>query len=331
MNDFNFLNNFNNRFQNLFLNRKISNEKANLVQFNQTNQANQTSQLNQTNQINLFNSQNALTTQGQNQSNIQNQEKNLNNIIFNYETSQMSQEETLEYLQKLLDLPDDVEKTLKELSKDSKNLKTFINNLLSIKVLGQILNQKTTSALEKLIQTISIAYKTTPQKAQQLEHVFKILNSIQSNLSQENNILKEFLLLYIPLSMPIFNKQTSPLKLSENENTAIDNSILSILFETINFSNILFCINEIDNALSIEIFSNDKFPSEKFVFVLKNLSKDNVSNLSFQFNKLRKEDKKYEEQNFRVIAKNIVSSNVLILSALIIKSVFKLDENIKTI
>lgn len=266
---------------------------------------------------------------------LQQQNQNINpSLIYDFSAAKMDNETILKYMQNLLKLPQTIEKFVNELNNGNINSKltsVFIENMISLKALSEFLNQNSTQAISKLLQTISTSLKSGINDVEQLKEILAILNTIQVNSSVSNNTLKELLLLYIPLNAPIFNKESNFGNLSENENNAIENSKLSILFETINLSNILCTLNEIDNNLMIDIYCSSNFPKEEFKQIIELFSKEISIKPLLDF-KQRKEDEKYSDiQNFKIISDGFISPNTLILSHLIIKAIFKLDNDLTAI
>ena len=157
--------------------------------------------------------------------------------VFNYEQAKMDSETLLKYLQSTLKMPDSIEKFVK--SKDAKALKILVENMINTKALGEFLNQNSTSAIETILKTISASMKSGISDVSQLKDILGILTSIQSQTNLNTNMIKELLLLYIPLNPMVFDKQIDFTPASADIEEAINNSTLSIVFETVNFSNIL--------------------------------------------------------------------------------------------
>ena len=137
--------------------------------------------------------------------------------------------------------------------------------------------------------------------------------------------MKELFLIYIPLNYQEFNKELE-FEPSQEEIEKINNSNLSLIFETINFSNVLCSISEENNSIFVDVYSSSNFPLIK----LKNIINEKIKKYNFitdfQFNE-RKNDKECTEQNFKIISNNFVSINLLLLSYKIIETIFELDNN----
>lgn len=285
----------------------ITNQKAGLVQNN----------LQENNQ-----------TQAQNQAQIQQNQTQIINPAFMYDfkTSLMDRETVLKYLQNLMKLPNSIDEFVNQLNSKNINPKIasiLIENMISIKALSEFLNQNSAQAVSKLMQIISQTLKSGNSDIEQLKEMLSVLNSIQASTTT-TNALKELLLLYIPLNVPVFDKNIEGKIESEEEKEAIKNSKLSILFETINFSNILIAINESQNDLYISIFAPSNFAKDEFERILSALSKEANIFALIDF-KLKQGDKKGEAQNFKIISDSAISPNCLILAHLIIKIILKFD------
>ena len=210
--------NFNPINSNFNIQNNFSSQKAGLVQ-NSQNQA-----------INQFN-------QNQSQTPAQNLQTSLNpNLLINYEAVKMTNEQVLKYLLNLLEMPSSIDKFISNLNnaKNQDKIAKLLNeNLLNIKALNDFLNQNSTNAINKLLNIISTTLKQGNEDISQLKEMLTILNSIQQSSLINANTLKKFLLLYIPLNIPIFNKQDEIKNQDEQKTKIIKSSILSIMLETI--------------------------------------------------------------------------------------------------
>ena len=304
--------NFNPINSNFNIQNNFSSQKAGLVQ-NSQNQA-----------INQFN-------QNQSQTPAQNLQTSLNpNLLINYEAVKMTNEQVLKYLLNLLEMPSSIDKFISNLNnaKNQDKIAKLLNeNLLNIKALNDFLNQNSTNAINKLLNIISTTLKQGNEDISQLKEMLTILNSIQQSSLINANTLKEFLLLYIPLNIPIFNKQDEIKNQDEQETKIIKSSILSIMLETINFSNILCSINSNDNQIFLDIYSNNFFPFEKFNKIMVLLTQNGNINVSCDFKILKTTEKENSTQNFKVNSTGNIPLNVLLLAQMTIKAIFKLDND----
>lgn len=304
--------NFNPINSNFNIQNNFSSQKAGLVQ-NSQNQA-----------INQFN-------QNQSQTPAQNLQTSLNpNLLINYEAVKMTNEQVLKYLLNLLEMPSSIDKFISNLNnaKNQDKIAKLLNeNLLNIKALNDFLNQNSTNAINKLLNIISTTLKQGNEDISQLKEMLTILNSIQQSSLINANTLKEFLLLYIPLNIPIFNKQDEIKNQDEQETKIIKSSILSIMLETINFSNMLCSINSNDNQIFLDIYSNNFFPFEKFNKIMALLTQNGNINVSCDFKILKTIEKENSTQNFKVNSTGNIPLNVLLLAQMTIKAIFKLDND----
>ena len=302
--EFNSINNFN-------INT-IAQQKAGLVQNSQNQNQNQ-------------------APQPQIKQQAQTQTQYINpSLMYDFQSAKMDNETILKYLQNLLKLPNSIEKFVNQLSSkniDAKLASVLVENMISIKALNEFLNQNSSEAISKLMQTISLTLKSGSSDISQLKDILSILTTIQTTTSLNTNTIKELLLLYIPLNAPVFDKISQSEIQDEEEKEAIKNSKLSILFETINFSNLLITINESENNLFIDFYAPETFPKDDFIRITNALSKEAniVSIVDFKIKQPSKT--KNETQNFKVTSDNFISSNALILSHLIIKTILKIDSD----
>ena len=302
--EFNPINNFNNI--------QISSQKAGLVQNSQQQAQNQAPQ--------------------QEPAQAQNQINNINKaFIADYSTIKMDNETILKYLKSLLKFPSTIENFTKQLySKniDPKLAKILTQNMINTKALNEILNQNSTEAISKLMQTISNSLKTGMSDIEQLKEVLTILSAIQTSTNiNTTNALKELLLLYIPFNQQIFDKNIDDKLISEGEKQAIKNSKLSILFETINFSNIVININEDKNNIYLDIFCNKNFARDKFKTIITALSKELSINISLDFTAKFNQENNNKIQNFKIISDGFISGNCLIVAHIAIKTILKIDND----
>ena len=305
--NFNSINNFNNI--------NFANQKAGIVQNNQQQSSGQNIQ-----------------PQLQNQAPQQNQTINPS-LMFDFQLAKMDNQTVLKYLQNIMKLPNSIEQFVNQLN--SKNIdpnlsSILLENMISVKALSEYLNQNSTEAISKLMQTISTSLKSGVNDVSQLKEILTILGSIQSSSSLNTNTIKELLLLYIPLNTPVFDKNIDGKIQNEEEKQTIDNSKLSMLFETINFSNLSIAINEAENNLFVDIFATTDFPKAEFIRIIEALSKEaNIVSL-IDFKDKQKTEIKNKTQNFKIISDGFVSPNTLILAHIIIKTILKIDEDFIT-
>ena len=305
--------NFNSINNNFNIQQNFASQKAGIVKENQ----------NQTIEQNNQNKPSILPSQQQTQINP--------NLLINYETVKMTNEQVLKYLLNLLDMPTSIDKFISNLNNpkaQDKITKLLVENLLNVKALNEFLNQNSTNAINKLLNIITTTLQQGNEDISQLKDMLSILSAIQQTSSVSTNTIKEFLLLYIPLNIPIFDKQGDFKNIDEENEKTIKSSKLSIMLETINFSNMLCAINSSDNQLFLDIYSRDLFPFEKFNKIIKLLAQNANLNLSIDFKITKTEEKQNQIQNFKVNSSGNIPLNVLLLAHLTIKTIFKLDNDL---
>ena len=262
------------------------------------------------------------------------QQQNINpSLMLDFQTIKMDNETILKYLQNLMNLPKTIDKFINQLNSNQSNkqiLNILIENMINTKALGELLNQNSTQAINKLLQTISTSLKTGVEDVSQLKEVLNILTAIQTNTTLSNNSLKELLLLYIPLNHQVFDKEIDLSNFSE-EAGGLSLGKLNIFFETINFSNILCTINEDNNNLFIDLYSSEDFPKDRFNNIIQTLAKEININPYFEFKKSPENNNSNKSQNFKIVSEETISTNVLIFSHIIIKTIFKIDNDFNTI
>lgn len=295
----------------------LANQKANMVQNSQ-------------------NQQPQPQTQTQAQTTPQQQVQYVNPaLMYDFQSAKMDNETVLKYLQNLMKLPNSIDKFVNQLNSkniDSKIASILVENMISTKALSEFLNKNSQEAISKLMQTISSTLKSGGSDISQLKEILSILGAIQNSTTVNTNTIKELLLLYIPLNAPVFDKEVD---FDDFEDIQEENSKkgakISILFETINFSNMLCTINENSSDLLIDIWSDKIFPKEKFISVINALSKEALINPLIEFKNRQTSSRSYSKQNFKVLSDGFISSTALILSHLIIKIIFKIDNDYSVI
>ncbi len=247
------------------------------------------------------------------------------------EKTRLENEEVLKYLKNAMKMPETIEKLVKEISKEQMNessIEKFLNSLLDVKVLNEFLSKSSKQAIDKMLQTITNSIKTGGSDVAQLKEMLAILTTIHHNTITDTNTLKELLLLYIPLNCPVFDDKMEFKKIAQNQEEKIKNSTLSILFETINFSNILCCITSENNDILIELFSINDFPYKEFERIVQIIAKEASLNIRFDFVRINIAPTEKSKQNFRIVSSAFIPSNVLIVAHLLIKTIFKFDDKI---
>ncbi|MBQ9150351.1 hypothetical protein IJX73_05410 [bacterium] len=251
-------------------------------------------------------------------------------LMYDFQFAKMDNETILKYLQNLMKLPNSIDKFVNQMSEKVANPKLALilaENMISVKMLSEFLNQNSADAISKLMQTISQTLKSGASDVSQLKEILSILNAIQSSTNINSNTLKELLLLYIPLNVPVFDKNVVSVIDDEEEKEAIKNSKLSILFETINFSNLLVSINEVENNFFLDVFVCSKFLKEEFIRIVQALSKEaNISSI-IDFKNKQDVETRNIIQNFKILSDGFISPNALILAHIAIKAIFKIDSN----
>lgn len=251
-------------------------------------------------------------------------------LMYDFQLAKMDNETILKYLQNLMKLPNSIDKFVNQMSEKVVNPKLTLilaENMISVKMLSEFLNQNSADAISKLMQTISQTLKSGASDVSQLKEILSILNAIQSSTNINSNTLKELLLLYIPLNVPVFDKNVASAIDDEEEKEAIKNSKLSILFETINFSNLLVSINEVENNFFLDVFVCSKFLKEEFIRIVQALSKEaNISSI-IDFKNKQDVETRNIIQNFKILSDGFISPNALILAHIVIKAIFKIDSN----
>ncbi len=251
-------------------------------------------------------------------------------LMYDFQFAKMDNETILKYLQNLMKLPNSIDKFVNQMSEKVVNPKLTLilaENMISVKMLSEFLNQNSADAISKLMQTISQTLKSGASDVSQLKEILSILNAIQSSTNINSNTLKELLLLYIPLNVPVFDKNVVSVIDDEEEKEAIKNSKLSILFETINFSNLLVSINEVENNFFLDVFVCSKFLKEEFIRIVQALSKEaNISSI-IDFKNKQDVETRNIIQNFKILSDGFISPNALILAHIAIKAIFKIDSN----
>lgn len=305
------MNNFNSINNNLInTNNNIAPKKADIVQNNSNNQTNQ--------QQNIL-QDNALIHQ------------QTTNQIFaqNFQLNKMDNETILKYLQSLLNLPTSIEQFVnqqKNIKNNKQILKILTENLINTKELAELLNKNSAQAIEKILQTISTTLRSGVSDIEQLKEIMSILVSIQSSTNLSSNALKELILLYIPLNMPVFDKQAEFQDLQKANSEKIKSSALSIMLSTKNFSNILCCINLQYNDILLDIAATETFPFDRFINILQELSKKTNTNVFVEKTTIKQEFN-FQEQNIKIFSQGSIPGEVLIMSHIIIKTIFKIDND----
>jgi len=253
-------------------------------------------------------------------------------LMYNLEMAKMDNETILKYLKSLLQLPNSIDKFVEQINSktpDSKFIKMFVQNLLNTKELADFLNSNSKIASEKILKAISNSLKSGAYDTSDLREIFSILTSFSSQTNVTSNALKEFLLLYIPLNPLVFDKPFEIAAKNASEEESIKNSELSVMFETINFSNVLCSLNAENNNAYIDLFAPFDFPFERFKNIIEELLKNANMNAYIEFHPRKGQDEKKENgiQNFKIVSKNLISSNVLVAAHLIIKIIFKIDND----
>ena len=254
-------------------------------------------------------------------------EPTVNSMMYDFEMVKMDSETVLKYLQSAMKMPENLEKFVQNANIGT--LRFFVENLINTKLLAEFINQNSTLAIEKIVKAMSESLKAGIKDVSQLKEILGILTSIQTSTNLSQNALKELLLLYIPLNPMVFDKPIDFSPQSSDIEDSINNSALSIIFETINFSNILCCINCFENNLYIDLYIDKIFPYDKFTKILNSVAKEANLNITVEAKYSRKINSKEpaKAQNIKIFSQGTVQIEVLILASIIIKTIFKTDDD----
>jgi len=255
--------------------------------------------------------------------------------IMNFENVKMENEIVQKYIQSLMDLPESIEKFIENFEKNSKLqnlndktfkfLQVFVENMLNTKALNQLLNENSKNAIQKLLNAMTTVLKNGSGDISQLKEILSVLNSIQASTNLNSNSIKELLLLYIPINYQVFNKDFDFSALEAENEDKIKSSTMSILFETINFSNVFISLNEQEDEITMEVFVCELFPKDRFKNIMINLAKESSIKTYIEFKKSKPSQKHVEKQSFKIISNDYISANILLLSHIIIGAILKMD------
>ncbi len=244
-------------------------------------------------------------------------------LLLDFKTFDSDNQNLLKYLKNLLNYPTSIEQFLKNLNNktiNNKELEILINNNVDLKILSRILSSDSKIGLKKVLTQIEYLSQNFSQN--HLSEILSTLNSLQ--VSKET--LKEFLLLYIPINFETFEKRGNFGDFELENKEEIKNSTLSIMFQTLNYSNILITLVELNNSLLIDFFVNETFPEAKFTLVVKEFSKNNSINVDLN-KKAIKIENETKKQSFRIISNDFVSINIILICNFIIKTILKFDND----
>lgn len=287
------------------------------------------------------NTQNSNQNQNLNNSNyrpdIQNNTQNL--FLYNTQNTKMANEMVLRYLQSLLEMPETIEKFIEQMSNskakfsDALDTKTqiIIQEMLDTAQLAKFLKENSKTALQKILNIISNSLNSGIKDTSQLREILSVLTNIQQNLSSASNYnsIKEFLLLYIPLDLQAFDRAQNSGNLIDDEEENKQNSVFSILFETLNFSSFSVALQEIDSVIYISLSLDKSFPFDRFRKIIQDLSsKMNIRTaIELKTKKQNETVSMPKIQNFKIVSCGKVPINIILCAHLLIETVFKIDKD----
>lgn len=321
------INNLFNALQNMKVGRQANQANAANTAAAGANGANTISQ----NVNNILNSQiTSAQNQAQNTSSLIAQ-----NLIMNLETAKMEQETVLQYMQNLMKLPENIDKFIEQMATNTakttdgaKFLENLVQNLISTRELAELLNTNSKEAIQKLFNVISQASRLGITDTSQLKDIMGALNAIQNSTNLSQNSIRELLLLYIPLNYQVFDDEGDFGEFEEEVKSSSGQNALSILFQTINFSNILVTINEEENNLFLAVFAPNSFAFDRFKNIIDTLSKGMNIKAFVDFKNVPDKELNIEKQNFKIISRDYVSANALMLTNIAIRAIFKIDDSL---
>ena len=202
--------------------------------------------------------------------------------------------------------------------------------MLSNKELSQLLNQNSNEAIQKLLDVITQSLKYNIDTSQ-LKDILSVLNVIHNSSSINTNTLRELFLLYIPIDYQVLKQDSDFKKFEEEHEDKIKNSILSVMLETYNFSNVLAILNGENNMVSLQICALEDFPFEKFKKYINEFSKGDSLNILCDFLKIKSAGKTGKTQNFKVISQNYIPVSIMNTAYFTIRTIFKIDNDISNL
>ena len=131
--------------------------------------------------------------------------------------------------------------------------------------------------------------------------------------------------LYVPINPEAFSRNVD-FELDESQEKEVKNSKLSIIFESKNFSNVLFCLKGENNQFDFNIFANELFPIGNFTKIIQKYINELNLKMFVDFNKTGLKSKS-EFQNFKIFSDGLIPLNLLLFSHIAIKIFFEMDNN----
>ncbi len=249
---------------------------------------------------------------------------------------QIEDELILKYIKSLLNMPDSIEKFIEQLNTNTdceallnQKARIIVENMIDVALLSKFLNENSKSALQKIFTTISQALNCGLNDTAQLRQIMDILSSLSRITSNPDcNCVKELLLLYLPFDMYTPERIYTHDTLANAQETNAEPK-LSILFETVNFSNFSCELEILNNLLYIKFNSINNFPFEKCRKITEFLL--NKANIRCAIeNVVKKENvntNNNSKQNFKIVSSAKLPINMVLSAHLIIKTVFKIDKD----
>jgi len=220
---------------------------------------------------------------------------------------------------------------LAQIEASIKKLPISANGLINIADIASLITANGKDAITQLIISMANSAKSGLNNINQLKDAARLINASIAVAGQGDNAqtLKMLMLLYLPW-LPLQQGVDFDLEISSKSEENLDNSVLTIRIQTINFGEVIAVLTlESPNSIDINIQCIDAFPKDELTLRLnadnKNYSSQNRVNYT-----TKSIDKTTSEKTTATInmsGTNEINPYLLLAAQQIIRHVVEIDKN----
>lgn len=315
----------------------INMSNVNLGQF-LNNYANNFSRVNQnTVQNNVINNEQTMTSSQNNimQTLLPGTTAQLNRTAA--ELALLNQQQAINMIKDLLQLPKSFEQLLSQLTVNAQNLQQntalmLLASTMNLSQLSSLLQMNSKEAMTNLYQMLAQYNQLgISMKEEQLSELSRLISFVSAASSSDVQSLKTLMLMYLPW-LPLTDSNAFKLRMDADNtsNDDISDDFITILIGTENYGNIQAVVakNKQDGII-IEFISSETFPQKDFVDLMKEESRKYGININYDLQKKAVFNKEKNENPQIHVCMNTspkVNPFLLLISNSLIKNVHNIDK-----
>lgn len=253
------------------------------------------------------------------------------------ELALLNQQQNMNMLRDLLQLPKNFEQLLMQLSTNPKQTNQkiallLIASTLNVGKLSDLLQTNSKQAMTNLYQMMAQLNQVKMSlKDEQLTQITKLISFVAASSTSDVQTIRTTMLMYLPW-LPLTDPNSFKLEIANDGSNGGQNSddSITILIQTINFGNIQADIYKTaQDGIRMEIITSETFPQKELTILMQDESKKYNININVDLAKKEAFNKEKNENSQTQVCMNTspgVNPFLLLISNALIKGVHTIDE-----